>query len=264
MRALAPSLLLGRRLSDAVLGRDIERYPDRLPGRAALHAGIPVASPTCWLVGDAANFTLTNGLVSQWNDISGNANHATPPSTDKRPCVTAHPSYFRNRPGLAINAPQTAITLPGISAISRTQTVFVVGLWTNDNGSNDLSLVGGTNDHNRQFRIERSSGHLQMIKAGVSVMLDTTLALTKGVPFVASYRMASNVIDIRLNALTPQTNADTTTFANSTTTVLGYKLASGDTQPYIGTYYEVVAWASTLTSQEQTDVQAWLMTRWGI
>ncbi|PCJ57538.1 MAG: hypothetical protein COA65_09500, partial [Rhodospirillaceae bacterium] len=63
--------------------------PGTLPVGAATFSPASIPGLKLWLAGNRSPFTLNSGKVSQWNDISGNANHAAQATATKQPAYAA-------------------------------------------------------------------------------------------------------------------------------------------------------------------------------
>ncbi|MDC1167903.1 hypothetical protein OAT36_03215, partial [Flavobacteriaceae bacterium] len=78
-----------------------------------------LVSPQLWLdAADAATITESGGAVSQWNDKSGNGNHAVQGNASFRPTYTANTPLLNNMPsiGFASNNHYRGLTTPVLSA----------------------------------------------------------------------------------------------------------------------------------------------------
>ncbi|PCJ57841.1 MAG: hypothetical protein COA65_08835 [Rhodospirillaceae bacterium] len=67
------------------------------------------------LIGDRSPFTLNAGKVSQWNDISGNANHAAQATATKQPAYAA--SGVNGLPSVDFDGVNDALSVPASASI---------------------------------------------------------------------------------------------------------------------------------------------------
>jgi hypothetical protein len=228
----------------------------------------PVGGYACWLdPGDTSKFEFTGGGVRTVYDKSGNGNNAVQSTAIYRGQMCRYPSAFRGRPILSLpdNDTSKGYAVTGISASSRTETGFFVGMWAGSSGGNRGSMVGGNNDGGRQVALE-SNGELIIIKAGISVILDGSSgqAVTAGVPFVVGWKLTSTTAEIRLNNLTPQPVRDSQTFSGGLTTMIGVKASVSDNQPFMGLMAELVIYSSALSGTDMTTMMSHLLDKHGI
>lgn len=206
---------------------------------------------------DPAEVTLTNEYVSQLDDKSGNGRHLTPIGTTfPALCKRAFAASGRNGVALA-GGTAMACTVP---ANDRTETLFVVAIRYAAPG--DGSLIGCQNDGRRQVRI--SAGQLQMIKAGVSVMLGGGPTVPLGTPFVVATRMDATTIKLWRDLQTPVSGSNSTTFDGAGNSALAQKLDSGDRQLYHRIYGEFIAYDTALSDGDVDTTIDYLMDKWAI
>lgn len=231
-------------------------------------ASPPVAGYACWLdAGDLAKYEYTGAGVRTLYDKSANGNNAVQSSAVYRGQVCRYPNAFKNRPLLSLpgDSPSKGYALSAISASSRVESGFFVGMIAGWSGGNRASLVGGSSDGGRQIALD-TTGELVIIKAGIAVILDgaSTQKVTAGQPFVIGWKLTSTTAEIRLNDLTPQTSSDSTTFTGSLTTLISVKAPVSDNQPFSGLMAELIIYTSSLSGGDMTTMMAHLMSKHGI
>jgi hypothetical protein len=126
-------------------------------GRFAVAAGgwTPAQiSPALWLdASDSSTITSSSGLVSQWNDKSGNARHATQSTASRRPAYAA--TGFNGLPGITFDGVDDhllhgltsggALTLIAVYKVNSSQSSYrgVMAIGPID-GSGSMLLARGT------------------------------------------------------------------------------------------------------------------------
>lgn len=92
---------------------------------------LPFSDMALWLRGDSL-ITLNDTTVSQWGDLSGNANNATQSTEPAQPTYTA--STIGGRPGLTFDGSGDYLTA-GTLSLAQPNTVFVVAQITGTGGT---------------------------------------------------------------------------------------------------------------------------------
>lgn len=227
------------------------------PGR--VQNALPVAGAVAWWSPDELDkITLSSGgRVSQMNDKTGNGNNMTQATEANRPMIIKYPSIFGERTGLAFQAAQSLAS--AVDASDRTQTMFAVFyLWSN---SGNPTFIGPDNDGGRQLRL--GGGTVEMVKSGVSVLLDSTLTPTTLAPHVVAAKLDTSAIKLWLDGQTAQSNADATTFTAGRVTHLAWKGTPGDPQYLNGVLGEVVIYPTALSDSDVSLVLDYMRTKWG-
>lgn len=214
-----------------------------------------VADLTLWLdASDSATITESGGLVSQWDDKSGNTNHATQATGSLQPTTGT-----RTLNGLNVidYIPTDYMDLPAaIRAVGGgNNTTFLVA--ATDNTGLDRSFIdvsGGTGIYRVVFS-NATSRVLRFRNGGSFVDLSGTLSTDAQI--VTAQR---NGIDLSLYA-----NGGTGVTASGGSDVTGATTARlGDTFGTDGYYAEVLIYTRALTTDEINQVGNYLGSKWGL
>ncbi|MBN4016477.1 hypothetical protein JYT88_01495 [Rhodospirillaceae bacterium AH-315-P19] len=84
--------------------------PGTLPVGASAFSPAGLSGLKLWLAGNRSPFTLNSGNVSQWDDLSGHANHATQATAILQPAYV--PSGIAGLPGVKGDGTDDLLTLP--------------------------------------------------------------------------------------------------------------------------------------------------------
>ena len=108
-----------------------------------------------WLdASDSASITHSSNAVSQWNDKSGNNNHATQSTSSKQPALVANKVVF--------DGTDDHIISNGLN-ISQSYSFFIAGKTNNNSSGRDYLFdgVGSTQSHRSLIALD-NSGKIQM------------------------------------------------------------------------------------------------------
>ena len=247
---------------------------------SSLHAGLsvdlasavdlsapPVAGYACWLdAGDTSKYEFATAGVRTLYDKSGNNNDAVCSTAIYRGQMARYGGVFRGRPVLSLPGDNLSkgYAIAGISASSRTETGFFVGMWAGSSAGARGSLVGGSNDGGRQVAIE-ANGELGILRAGIAYILNgSTSIVTTGTPFVIGWKLTSTTAEVRLNGNAAETSSDSSTFTGSLSTMISVKAPVVDNQPFSGLMAELIIFTSALSSGDMTTMMSHLRTKHGI
>ena len=168
------------------------------------------------------------GAVSQINDLTGNGAHGTQSVAGNKPITGTRQINGLN--GLDFDA-DDFLNL-NISASDRTQTIFFVVQLDSLAGPNsrvvfDATAVGG---RHVQFRCESggNGGLLSLVKSGTALLgqYDTPGVPSTGVTYVCMVAISDTNVIFRINNNAEETDANSTTFTASLTSIIG-STASG-------------------------------------
>lgn len=258
LRASDKRLHVGERLPLIFGGRASRRYPDLKPPRLSGPTAPPVASPAAWWDASVlSSLTISSvGKVTAWADLSGNGLNCTVNNT---PWAVIQPNRHYGR--LTLNG-DLMDSSNGLSASDRTQTVFWCGM------VNSLAaarcMFGSSGNGGRLFRVE-TTGRLACVKRNDANLFVASAALTvtAGTPFAACLILDTSTIELRLNAVTPESTSESTTFTAALTTFLhgGDASLAGRLPGYC---CEAIAYDGAMASADATATMGYLMSKWGI
>lgn len=221
-------------------------------------------APSLWL--DAANtasITSSGGLVSQWNDLSGNANHATASGTD-RPTTNATTRNGRN-----------VLDFNGSNVLGLTSTITLGAAWT----VAAVAVKAGVS--NKSVLIVGNIG------VDYATYLTLPLSATSGTPYMGTYNStgpsfyttngpSSYTVTnwVSLIGVVAGTGAtDTTLYQNGTAGTAGQGGMVGQTLKWVGYYSpttyslqgsigELIVVPRALSAGERTTLQTYLRAKW--
>lgn len=248
-------------------GQGAARYPDLKPGRHQPTVPPVSGAVAQWDASVASAFTLANGSVSVLADRSGNGNNLTQTTNANRGLLTvtrlSETIGRRNTLTFPLTATNACHMVSAVDASDRTQTVIFTGIA--HTLPNPGTLVGCDGDGGRQIRLT-SGGRIEIVKAGVAFMFQPSAALTvtAGTPFCIAVKFDTSAIKVWLNNVTPEANADATTFTAARVTYLNVKIASGDVQAGNWAMGECLIYPTALSDGDVDLVRAYLMAKWGI
>lgn len=218
-------------------------------------------SPTLWLdASDAGTITSSGGLVSQWSDKAG-SNHCTAPGN--KPTTGATTQNGRNVidfNGYTYLAYATSLQPTGAAGLS----VVVVARRTHADGGAFLT--------ERKSTLVRafSFAHIgidYLSSDGVNSSSNHTIGSTDYVLTASAFQSTITTISgsrhtLRLNGSARTVTAGTaTTMSGSAGGFIGQREFGANN--WVGWIAELIAVPSVLTSQQITDVEAYLKAKWG-
>jgi hypothetical protein len=220
----------------------------------AVASPLDIAGCALWLdASDAGSITQSSGLVSQWNDKSGNTRHATA-SGSNRPTLTA--AAQNGRAVLAFDGTANQMQIDSTFLVTSNATIFAVARRTS--GSFGAVITSkGTGDTSPA--LQHASGAWQI---GHSVNL-SIIGATAG-HAVLSGTISAGATAAYANGLIQDSDASSGT------------LSSDATKTYIGTYRaaianvlageiaEIIVYPTALSNTDRARVEAYLAAKWGI
>lgn len=214
-----------------------------------------IAGIRLWLRADIG-VTTTGGSVSQWNDQSGLANHATQASAGNRPThVNVDPKH------VSFDNTNDFLTGPISLASGGEFTLFVVRRSHADQSDSagifDTSNGTGTTNVGYQFLRDFPSLSARLAGANGAVYAEPSVAIRQ---HTCVYRLTDR--EIREGGVQVATNATDTTHISLTQYRIG--MLFQDVLPPDCDIFELVAYARALTTGEIEQVEGILATRWGL
>lgn len=216
---------------------------------------MPMTGMLWWLdADDAATITQAAGLVSQWNDKSGNASHATSGAgfqptiasgglkAGRNSLVFGGGTRFDITVGSANQKPFTAVAV-----VKHTNTVAY------------RAILGGVGSGSLEWRL--SNAHKQsIVKNQVVEIGAATPVVTANVTVVLmiTYSAIGALVAYMDNVSQLSVTNDQALNAASAVT----KIGDSNGEPFTGTMGELVKWNRVLTSPEISQVNSYLSTKW--
>ena len=119
-----------------------------------------LSSLSLWLdASDSASITHLSNAVSQWNDKSGNNNHATQATTAKKPTFTA--DGLNGKPSITFDGSNDSFAVTSLN-ISQSYTFFIAAKRVSGSSTKQYLFDGITNNSNRSLVALNKDGKIQM------------------------------------------------------------------------------------------------------
>ena len=205
-----------------------------------------------WLDGsDAASMTQSGGLVSQWNDKSGNARHATQATSGSRPTYTASGlngksvlTFDGSDDNMSINAPFT----------NNAGTALIV---YKPNSDNQYCLFTGNNDswtiyngNNSSYESTFRSVRLEGVATNQISINDANIFMIEASSVLPSYKMFKD-------GSTIYSSAAAFTFQNNINSITTNRFLNGFV-------CEVILIDNVLTQSNREKLEGYLAEKWGL
>lgn len=208
-----------------------------------------------WFEADAIEGLDDGDAVSQWDDESGNTNHAIQVAEADR--STYQTGQINGLPALDFDGTD-AFALPGISASSRDETILaVINL---DNASDYRTIVGTTTVGGRQLAVDQTTRKLDYIKPGTAILAQSTTLIALDTPTIAGVSTTGSAVNFDING-TIETVADSTALTASLTSTIG---GATGIQKWDGLIAELLIFQPALTSTEREKVEGYLAHKYGL
>lgn len=207
-------------------------------------------SPSLWLdASDAATITSAGGLVSQWNDKSGNAKHATATGTAK-PTTGVTTQNGLN----VLDFEGTNNIMASAASASQPWTAFVVAK-SNATPLEYRSAFSGTGV--RMYALDKDNSYKRYIFAG-SIVYGATVSYTSWSVVAAKINSSSSAV--YLNGSSDGTgNAG----ANALADCRVGGVPENTQNRWKGSIAEIVLYPSALSDANRNAVEAYLRNKWG-
>lgn len=207
----------------------------------------------------------SSGVVSQWNDLSGNGRHATQTTSARRP--TTGSSTINGLNVITFNAASTQfINLPASGVIndltSGSITMFLVGLRTT---AAMQQFIFGTSGNQRFSLASLAATNFAggFYGPGTSFPLSSSVS-TSAAPFIAlsSVDGATDTVTLTVNNGTPATG--TKAFTGTPDSLNFGSFSAGVNNFFTGNIGEVLFFDSILSASSTLAVFQYLGTKWGV
>jgi hypothetical protein len=144
-------------------------------------------STALWLdAADAPTVTTVGGAVSQWNDKSGNARHATQGTAGNRPLLAA--AGLNGKAVIDCDGTNDELSLANITSLtSVNQSLFVVAKRDNAAGRTEMSIaIGNTTTSDGVIDIPRWTDNAMYSQVGYATNRPTPTSVITDQPYISS------------------------------------------------------------------------------
>lgn len=217
-----------------------------------------IANLQLWLdAGDETTITDIAGVVSQWDDKSGNNNHAVQVDTTKRPITNSVNINSNN--AIDFDGVNDFMSFPAISRASG-YTAFVVSRLDNM-GSSPKTLISGVQG-SFDLRYDNAPIEFQIVRTNESVILGSTSTPLINTNYLISARSDVAGNNIQVNGVTDASNSIDPNYSADITEI-GSQF-NGTQFFFNGRIGEILVYTGTLSSAEMNLVGNYLSNKWGI
>lgn len=229
-----------------------------LTGSNAPFVPTDIANLALWLdASDASTITQAGGLVSQWNDKSGNARNATQAIGANQPVTGTRTIGGLN----AIDFDGLTDFMTLASALDRTNGYTFFSVSAFDDTLTTKSLIGGAAAGCFVVRAN-STENVQVVRQGQAVLLTGATALTAGTGYILTAQSSVAGNSIRLNGVSDGSNATDSAYTTNSG-IIGAE-NNGLANMMDGPIGSLMVWTRILTIAERNLVGNYLAAKWGI
>jgi len=219
-----------------------------------------------WLdANDAATITQSSNLVSQWNDKSGNARHATASSTG-RPTYGA--SSMNSRPGLTFNGSANFMAANAVATISSGDDLpFSVFAVIDPSGNGIAAGFGSSLDGEIRFHSFSVEGdRLTTRRRGAGTdLLDLAGTTTLGPACIGELLFTGTNATLFLNGTQEATgNLNVSTLFVVDRFTIGALVRSSVSNFFNGVISEVIITANSASTNTRQRIEGYLAHKWGL
>jgi hypothetical protein len=226
-----------------------------------INAFVPTSVPNLalWLdASDTSTITHVANAVSQWNDKSGNANHAVQATGTKQP--TTNTRTLNGLNVIDFDGSNDIMTLTsGINPATNGVTVFHV---VEADVTTGTQATVGSNTNGMNFCVAVAGVAFQHTqKSGVTNYVVGSNAVVAGTPFIGTCRTQASGTTQNYNGLADGSNTTATSYTVNIDTIGNRAL---ETAPFNGKIGMVLVWPRVLNTLEVNIVGNYLSDIWGI
>ena len=221
-------------------------------------AGLPVGSGlTAWFRADTG-VTVSNGSVTQWNDITPNQYQVTQNAGPSAPTLAT--DLTSGYPMMSFNGNQY-LTSGAQVAVTNDVTIITVGANNNPNGTSTSVIVGDAVQNNSSRASVVLSGQ-QGFCNGASSVTNTSLSTDSSLAVTSlTYSQSTSTASFYFNG-----NSNGTATLSATNVSAGLTIGSllyyGAYLPWNGNIAEVIVYNRVLTSTERQQVELYLANKY--
>ena len=237
---------------------EVNAGPDQMIYLEESQAWTPasIATAAWYDAADATTITQSSGSVSQWNDKSGNGNHATQSNASNRPVTGSRAIGGKNALEFS-NAGSQSMSMPALDIIGREAwAVFVLDSYATT--ASQLILGGGGNV---QVGVNSGTQNLRLWCAANPYSADTKSTATVAVssPTLAGWLAHTDTKKFSING-TLQTTGDTYNSGSMSATNIG----RGQYAIMDGAIGEIVVTSGVLSTDDRQRLEGYLAHKWGL
>lgn len=211
-----------------------------------------------WLdASDAATISDTSGALDQWNDKSGNSNHATA-STTARPTTGTRTINGLN--AIDFDGSNDFMSLTSTISYTSGYTAFVVV--RGDDYTSDGRAFTGSAGAGFVLRIDNSPLQLQIVKRNTSVLLAGSGTPAIDTNYIFSARTSAAGNNMQINGTSDGSNATNPNYSANINSIGAQDTSA--TTPHDGLIGEIILYTAVLSDAEMDQVGAYLAAKWGI
>jgi hypothetical protein len=222
-----------------------------------------------WLdAADASTITTVSGAVSQWNDKSGNARHATQGTAGNRPIYTSSALNFKNvitfdgsDDRLLTSAVSLHSGLYSVFTVAKTLTSNTVAIVCSQDRSTDNSTRNGqyirTNNTTPESVAFNNSGSVFVATATSTVTAWNSYGAIRDLSLMTSYANGTAGTSV---AITGTASSSANPFT------VGSRETNADTfsNPWNGDIAEIIFIGSVVTTLDRQRIEGYLAHKWGL
>jgi hypothetical protein len=221
-----------------------------------------IANCALWLDGsDLASITESGGAVSQWNDKSGNNNHALQSSAAAKPTTGTRTLNGRNVIDFDGSGDFMTLTNP---ITGGAYTIFLVVL-VDSFAANPRSIIGTPNTGGPVMRFANSVGNgvMAVVRRGQAVLLNGSdiNSATTAYSFIITTSNSGNAI--YRNGVAGGSNATSASYTQDIQAI-GSESSTAASTPHDGYIAESAIWTRVFAAGEITQIFDYSASKWGV
>lgn len=234
---------------------------------------MPITDPTdlttlvLWLDGsDSANFTLDAGNgISQWNDLSDQANHVTQATTTLRPTLV---TTVINQLSAPLFDPASTQYLDLSSAVVSAAGFTIFAVVQKDNANSSQAIIdirnSGSTSHGYAMGLAGTDVHMAWsAQAGGGSASSDTVGVGYGSTHVVEAREESTTSRYcRVDDFEGPESTGSRNPSGENTTTVGRIISGGGLNYWGGYICELVVYRNTLSDVQRQDVRDYLSNKW--
>lgn len=226
-------------------------------------------APALWLdAADTSFITSSSGLVSQWNDKSGNGRHAAQATAARQPTTGANTINSLNVISFNGSRGLLAPTAQYVNSSNGSWTAFAV-FSTRTVASGSGSIVDADDEISPRpsQMLRRTAAGVTSVRVAGGVVTDNAgVTISTNTPYIVSAYQSSSALEVFVNASSNGSSAISGTSATRTSTLaIGYHpFSTLFSQALDGVIGEVIIYSTALSVADRTLVLSYLNAKWAV
>ncbi len=201
-----------------------------------------------WLDGaDTTSFTLNGGSITQWNDKSGNGNHAQQGTLANSPTLSSSNVNF--------NGSQWFTT--SITSAPTAESFFIV---LNTSKNDTIDIFAGTSSGFREVILYNTNIYVGKFGTAPTGLNGGLISTNTRLQF--NYQFTTSVLTFSVSGSVTASGTPPFTFTGSGTSYIGSSTYSPNN--FVGSINEIVYFNSSLTFPQRQQVEGYLAWKWGL